>query len=139
MIIGVYDDVLDLYHPDFRTSANATRVLFLWDQTLTPQAGEAGPPKEPTLPGFTPKGGVTYGVEYDRATIDQELNSFNPPTTPAYGTVRHGGVEKRTARMLRALRLVTVLAKEGSTLVPRQRPISFSSPVPTSFDTGLTR
>ena len=27
---------------------------------------------------------MTYGVEYNQATIDAELNSFNPPATPAY-------------------------------------------------------
>ncbi|MGI8838137.1 MAG: S8 family serine peptidase [Pyrinomonadaceae bacterium] len=87
VIVGVIDTRLDIYHPDFRTAANATRVLFLWDQTLVPQAGEAGPPVAPALPGFTPAGGTTYGVEYNQATIDNELN--NPP--PAYQIVRHGG------------------------------------------------
>jgi subtilisin family serine protease len=91
VIVGVVDSRLDFYHPDFRTPGGATRVLFLWDQTLTPVASEAGPPVAPTLPGFTPAGGTTYGVEYDRATIDTELNNFNPPATPAYQTVRHGG------------------------------------------------
>jgi len=87
VIVGVFDSVLDIYHPDFRTAANATRVRFLWDQTLTPQAGEAGPPIDPALPGFIPAGGVTYGVDYDQAAIDNEL--VNPP--PAYRIVRHGG------------------------------------------------
>jgi subtilisin family serine protease len=91
VIVGVFDSVLDIYHPDFRTAANATRVRFLWSQTLVPQAGEAGPPVAPALPGFTPAGGVTYGVEYNQAAITAELNSFNPPATPAYLTVRHGG------------------------------------------------
>lgn len=91
VIVGVFDSVLDIYHPDFRTAANATRVRFLWSQTLVPQAGEAGPPVAPALPGFTPAGGATYGVEYNQATINAELNSFNPPATPAYLTVRHGG------------------------------------------------
>ncbi|MCP3141050.1 S8 family serine peptidase [Pyxidicoccus xibeiensis] len=87
VIVGIVDTRLDIYHPDFRTAANATRVLFLWDQTLVPTAGEAGPPIHPALPGFVPAGGVTYGVEYNRATIDNEL--VNPP--PAYQIVRHGG------------------------------------------------
>jgi len=91
VVVGVVDSRLDIYHPDFRTAANATRVLFLWDQTLIPQGTEAGPPIAPALPGFTPAGGVTYGVEYNQATIDNELTSFNPPATPAYQTVRHGG------------------------------------------------
>jgi subtilisin family serine protease len=91
VVVGVVDSRLDIYHPDFRTAANATRVLFLWDQSLNPQGTEAGPPVAPALPGFTPAGGVTYGVEYNQATIDNELNTFNPPATPAYQTVRHGG------------------------------------------------
>ncbi len=88
VIVGMLDSTLDIYHPDFRTAAGATRLLFLWDQALTPQGTEAGPP---ALPGFTPAGGTTYGVEYSQATIDAELTSFNPPAVPAYQTVRHGG------------------------------------------------
>ncbi len=91
IIVGVVDSRLDIYHPDFRTAANATRVLFLWDQTLVPQGTEAGPPIAPTLPGFVPVSGITYGVEYNQATINTELNNFSPPATPAYLTVRHGG------------------------------------------------
>jgi len=92
VIVGVVDSMLDIYHPDFRTAANATRVRFLWDQTLVPRGGEAAPPVAPALPGFSPAGGATYGVEYDQATIDAELSSFSPPATPAYQTVRHGGL-----------------------------------------------
>jgi len=86
VIVGVIDSPIDVYHPDFRTAAGATRLSFLWDQSLVPIAGEAGPPG---LPGFTPAGGTTYGVEYAQATIDAELTSFAPPATPAYQTVRH--------------------------------------------------
>jgi hypothetical protein len=89
VIVGVVDNLIDFYHPDFRTAANATRLLFLWDQSLVPQAGEAGPPVAPALPGFTPTGGATFGVEYNQAAIITELNNFNPPGTPAYQTVRH--------------------------------------------------
>ena len=72
VVVGVIDDVLDLYHPDFRTPSNATRVVFLWDQNLTAQAGEAG----------ASAGGLTYGVEYNQAAIDNELNSFDPQRFP---------------------------------------------------------
>jgi subtilisin family serine protease len=87
VIVGVVDSVLDIYHPDFRTAANATRVLFLWDQNLTPLGGEAGPPVDPALPGFL-VGGTTYGVEYNQATINTQLTTFT--TATAYTTVRHG-------------------------------------------------
>jgi subtilisin family serine protease len=87
VIVGVVDSRLDIYHPDFRTAANATRVRFLWDQSLAPIAGEAGPPIDPVLPGFVPAGGVTYGVEYSQVNIDAELTNG----LPAYDIVRHGG------------------------------------------------
>jgi len=89
VIVGIVDNPFDFYHPDFRTAAGATRLLFLWDQSLAPQGAEAGPPIAPALPGFTPTGGVTFGVEYSQATINAELNAFNPPAVPAYQTVRH--------------------------------------------------
>lgn len=89
VIVGVIDTPLDIYHPDFRTAAGATRLMFLWDQSLVPQGTEAGPPIAPALPGFVPTGGTTFGVEYTQATIDAELAAFNPPAVQAYQTVRH--------------------------------------------------
>jgi subtilisin family serine protease len=77
VIVGIVDSMLDVYHPDFRTAANATRVLSLWDQTLTPVGGETSP-------------SAGYGVEYNQAAIAAELAGFSGPGT-AYQTVRHGG------------------------------------------------
>lgn len=79
VIVGVIDDLLDVYHPDFRTAANASRVLFLWEQNLSRQGGESAPSA----------GTATYGVEYNQATINAELN--HPASVPAYQTMRHGG------------------------------------------------
>ncbi|MDW9359451.1 S8 family serine peptidase [Sinorhizobium meliloti] len=89
VIVGVIDSPLDIYHPDFRTGNGQSRLLFLWDQTLIPQAGESGPPVAPALPGFMPRGGATYGVEYNQAEINAELDAFAPPDHPAYQIVRH--------------------------------------------------
>ncbi len=68
VIVGVIDSFLFFYHPDFRNNDGAggdgqgsSRVLFIWDQSLTPQAGESGPTG---IAGFVPGGGATYGVEY---------------------------------------------------------------------------
>lgn len=88
VVVGIVDSTLDVYHPDFRTAAGQSRVLFLWDQRLVPQAGESSPPVDPALPGFAPGGG-TYGVEYTQANINAEISQ--PAGTPAYGIVRHGG------------------------------------------------
>ena len=97
--VGVIDTFLNFYHPDFRNNdggggdgQGTSRVLFLWDQFLAPQAGEAGPP---VLPGF-PATWVTYGVEYSQANINADLNAYQPPAgagqppaANAYTVVRH--------------------------------------------------
>ena len=90
VIIGVIDNAIDIYHPAFRTPEGRTRLRFLWDQTLSPRAGERGPPTTPALPGFLPQGQVSYGVEYDAAAIGIELES----ALPAYRIVRHAPAER---------------------------------------------
>jgi Subtilase family len=82
VVVGIVDlEVLDFYHADFRTAGGATRVLSLWDQNLTAVGAEAAPVVAGVLSPF--------GVEYDQAAIDAELN--HPVGTPAYQRVRHGG------------------------------------------------
>ncbi|WP_372623945.1 S8 family serine peptidase [Falsiroseomonas sp.] len=88
VIVGVIDSCIDIHHRAFRDAAGTTRLLWLWDQNLTPAAGESGPPSGLTMPGFPP-GSLSYGVEYNGAAIDAELAAFAVPGTPAYGTVRH--------------------------------------------------
>jgi minor extracellular serine protease Vpr len=62
-IVLIYDTGIDWRHPDFRSPLDTTksRILFIWDQTLTPIAGESSP------------GNFSYGVEYSKAQIDDEL------------------------------------------------------------------
>ena len=82
VVIGIIDSTLDIYHPNFLDATNQSRVLFLWDQTLTPQGGE--------LPPAAYASGQTapaYGVEYDKTAIDGQLAAFTPGT--AYAKVRH--------------------------------------------------
>ncbi len=99
VVVGIIDTALHFYHPDFRNNDGAggdgqgsSRALFIWDQSLAPQAGEAGPP---VLPGF-PATWATYGVEYSQANINADLNAYQPPAAPgqppaanAYTVVRH--------------------------------------------------
>ena len=65
-IVLVYDTGIDFKHRDFRSPTDSTksRILFIWDQTLTAQAGES-----------TPGGTLSYGVEYTQAQINAELTS----------------------------------------------------------------
>jgi subtilisin family serine protease len=73
VIIGVIDvGGLDFTLDDFRKSDGKSRVLFLWDQRLTPQTGELSPT------------GFGYGVEYDNAKLNSAISSSNP-----FSTVRH--------------------------------------------------
>ncbi|MDX2128435.1 MAG: S8/S53 family peptidase [Chloroherpetonaceae bacterium] len=60
VIILVIDTGIDFKHYDFRNPVdkNKTRILAIWDQTLTPVAGENSPI------------GFTYGVEY----LQEDLN-----------------------------------------------------------------
>jgi minor extracellular serine protease Vpr len=53
-IVGIYDTGLDFTHQDFRRPDESTRVLGLWDQTLS----------------GVPPAGFSYGVYCDPATLD---------------------------------------------------------------------
>ena len=70
VIIGVLDDGIDLNHPDFQIAAGNTRILFLWDQTVT------GTPPPP----------YTYGNECTKAQIDTGICSQTFEPTVGHGT-----------------------------------------------------
>jgi minor extracellular serine protease Vpr len=64
VIVAVFDSGIDWRHPDFRQEADQTqsRILRIWDQTITPIGAEASP------------AGFAYGVEYTQAHINDELD-----------------------------------------------------------------
>ncbi len=72
VIVGIIDGGVDFTHAAFRKTDGTSRILFIWDQSLVPQGGEASP---------TPYG---YGVEYTKANIDSALTNAAPFTV-----VRH--------------------------------------------------
>jgi minor extracellular serine protease Vpr len=64
VIVVIYDTGIDWKHLDFRDPVDTTksRILFVWDQTLTPTTGENSP------------SGMTYGVEYTKTQIENEID-----------------------------------------------------------------
>lgn len=60
VIVAVIDSGVDYFHPDFRKEDGSTRILALWDQTVS-----AGEPPE----------GFRQGTEFDRAQIDEALRA----------------------------------------------------------------
>jgi len=69
----IIDSGIDFTHLDFRdpTDPSNSRILSIWDQTLTAQTGESTP------------SGYDYGVEYTQTEIEDEIDG-----TPT-GAVRH--------------------------------------------------
>jgi subtilisin family serine protease len=72
IVVGIVDFGLDFTLEDFVNPDGTTRIAFIWDQSLTPQAGEAAP------------AGFTRGVEYDADAINAALKDPNP-----FSVVRH--------------------------------------------------
>jgi len=80
VIVGIVDTGIDFRHQAFRKSNGKTRILKIWDQTLTAQAGETVPgaithPSIAPPPAVVPLG---YGVEYNTTQIDRTLEESSP-------------------------------------------------------------
>lgn len=63
VVVGVVDGGVDWRHLDMQSSANVSKIAWLWDQTLASGAGGAG-----SIPT-----GYTYGYEYSGALISSAL------------------------------------------------------------------
>lgn len=81
VIVGIIDFGLDVTLDDFRDDDGATRIAFLWDQSLKPKGGERSPDR------------FDYGVEYDADDINRALRAPDPfalirhdPQQAAHGT-----------------------------------------------------
>ena len=72
VIVAIIDTGIDWDHLDFRnpTDSKKSRILRIWDQTISPITGESSPT------------GFTFGVEYTQSQIENEIDG-----TPA-GFVR---------------------------------------------------
>lgn len=63
VIIGIADSGIDYTHPAFLDENGKTRILSIWDQTVS----DGTPPKE-----------ISYGTEYSEADINYALTQPNP-------------------------------------------------------------
>jgi subtilisin family serine protease len=75
VIVGVVDTGIEYTHHAFRRQDGTSRILFIWDQTLTPQGSESSPGAmiHPVL-GTAALG---YGVEYVRQSDDDTVPTIN--------------------------------------------------------------
>jgi hypothetical protein len=76
VILGVIDAGLDFNHPDFKDAQGNSRVLFYWDQSLTPQAP------------FTTPQPYNYGLEFTNQQINSGLINLSYSTS--HGTISAG-------------------------------------------------
>ncbi|TND08341.1 MAG: peptidase S8 and S53 subtilisin kexin sedolisin [Bacteroidetes bacterium] len=72
VIVGLIDSGVDFKHPDFKDTANKTRILYIWDQRAT-----VGPPSPSPF---------TYGVEWTKAKIDSGLCTHDDLAYYGHGT-----------------------------------------------------
>lgn len=80
VIVGIVDSGIDWRHVNFQNASGASRILNIWDQSLTSQSGESPPP------------GFQYGVEYSNADIIGALGQPNPQAAVRHddGSAGHG-------------------------------------------------
>ncbi len=67
VLVAVLDSGIDYKLPEFRHPDGSTRIRFLWDQTLRPDAQAQLPPVR------RPPAGYRMGAEFDSARINQAL------------------------------------------------------------------
>ncbi len=64
-IVAIIDSGIDYARMDFRNRDGSSRILFLWDQTLTPTEGSGQAPPE----------GFRTGVEFHQAQLNEALEA----------------------------------------------------------------
>lgn len=86
VIVCIIDTGIDWQHLDFRdpTDNTKSRILYIWDQTLTDDGDEDTPFDR----GGADFSGLNYGVEYTNALIENELNGS--PTVDVREEDTHG-------------------------------------------------
>lgn len=77
-MIGFIDTGIDYRNPLFRNPDGTSRILGIWDQTLSePAADENGLPVY-GIPSSNPNFTISYGQEFTKSMIDEALRTDNP-------------------------------------------------------------
>lgn len=123
VLLSIIDSGIDYMHPDFQNADGSTRILALWDQTLTPDSSK----------NFLPPPGYTLGVLFTEEQINAAIAA---PTVqeraafcPSFDSSGHGthvtGIAAGNGRVQIANRGV---AYEASLLI-----IKLGAPGPMGF------
>jgi minor extracellular serine protease Vpr len=80
VLVAIFDSGIDWKHLDFRSADDTTesRILRIWDQTITATPGEA------------PPAGFSYGVEYTQTQINNEIDGTPANVVREKDTDGHG-------------------------------------------------
>jgi subtilisin family serine protease len=122
VIVAIFDSGIDWKHPDFRDPDDTTksRILRIWDQTITPIAGESSP------------AGFGYGVEYTQAQISDELDGTPTNYVRERDINGHGthvaGTAAGNGMAIPITRKHTGMAPEADIVVIKGGDGSFSAP-----------
>ncbi len=81
-LIAVIDSGLDYQGMEFRKADGSSRVLYLWDQTLTADnVNRQTPPESPFAGTAAPPQGFQIGVEFNKLMIDVALQASTEEET----------------------------------------------------------
>ena len=90
-LIGLIDSGIDYSHPDFRNNDGTTRILSLWDQTITSDSITSPHSETSTLP---PPAGYSLGTLFTNEVINDALAATDPQTRlsicPSQDSSGHG-------------------------------------------------
>jgi len=89
VIVGIIDTGIDIRHHSFRKADGSSRIVAIWDQTLTAQGGESTPPPITHPPIATTPTPLGYGVEYSLGQISDTIQNSSP-ALPVRHQDQHG-------------------------------------------------
>ena len=93
VLVAVIDSGIDFVSPEFRDAQGNSRILFLWDQTLSVQQvnGQLPEEDEEFAGKASPPEGFKIGVEFPKYRIDAALKSRYPKSiVPSTDSSGHG-------------------------------------------------